>query len=146
MLLPAALLCLVLAGCGHRTAELEIPGEIAGADWRTWGTIQAAGTIVRDGEETEVLVCLDPDEAVFFYDSAAQTVFDSAVYPAVIEDAGTAFAGCTFDDQNGDGNSDVQLEFRHADGREAVLVWYWDAENGAYAFSAEASALAEAQE
>ena len=124
-----ALLCLAFAGCGRRAGEPEVPGEeIAGADWRTWGTVQAAGTIVRGGEETDVLVCLYRDEAVFYYDDESETPYDRVEYPAPMEDAQSAFQSISFEDLNGDGDSDVTLSF-DGDG-VTVLVWYWDAAEG----------------
>ena len=122
-----ALLCLAFAGCGRRAEEPEVPDEeIAGADWRTWGTVQAAGTIARGGEETDVLVCLYRDEAVFYYNDASQTPYDQVEYPAPLEDAQSAFQNISFDDLNGDGDSDVTLAFDSG----TVLVWYWDPAEG----------------
>ena len=62
LLLCPLMLC--LAACGNQGTTDD---DIVGDDWRTWGTVQAAGTIVHGGEETDVLVCLCRDEAVFYY-------------------------------------------------------------------------------
>ena len=44
-----ALAGLLLAGC-QSAAEPEAPDEnVAGADWRTWGWVQDAGTFVHGG-------------------------------------------------------------------------------------------------
>lgn len=42
-------------------------------------------------------------------------------------DAESAFYAIRFDDLDGDGESDVTVDFRHADGTETHLVWIWDA-------------------
>ena len=58
-LLLAVLLCVALAGCTHGAENAVEPDEqldLAGADWRTWGLVNAMGTITRDGTDTDVCV------------------------------------------------------------------------------------------
>lgn len=45
-----------------------------------------------------------------------------------MEDAQSAFQSISFEDLNGDGDSDVTLSFDGDGG--TVLVWYWDAAEG----------------
>ncbi|MCI7351493.1 MAG: hypothetical protein MSH60_12200, partial [Ruminococcus sp.] len=52
-----------------------------GADWRTWGIIQSSGTITRNGEDTEVMVCVNKKASNFYYDTDSQTLFDGVEYP-----------------------------------------------------------------
>ena len=125
-----ALAGLLLAGC-QSAAEPEAPDEnVAGADWRTWGWVQDAGTLVHGGEQTNVLVCVNSDSLDLYYDDDTQTIFDYANYPIELDDAQSAYQGSTFDDQNGDGNSDLTATFVHDDGTETVFVWFWDEDAG----------------
>ena len=129
--LLAAGFVFALTACAKEAQETITPEEeVVGTDWRTYGWVNGAGTVTRGEETTDVLVCIFTDEAVFYYDDAVQTVYDAAVYPEPIEDAQSTFASVSFDDRNGDGDSDVQLIFVQDDGTQTELVWYWDAENG----------------
>ncbi len=117
--LLAALACAVsLAACG---------GEVVGDDWRVSGIVDADGTITHDGESVDVLVAVSPESAAFYRDEAEQILFDSISFPMAIPDAESAFYAIRFDDLDGDGESDVTVDFRHADGTETHLVWIWDA-------------------
>ena len=127
-----ALACGLLAGCAPAAEPDAEPdgSDIAGADWRTWGWVQDAGTFVHGGEQTNVLVCVNSDSLDLYYDDDTQTIFDYANYPIELDDAQSAYQGSTFDDQNGDGNSDLTATFVHDDGTETVFVWFWDEDAG----------------
>ena len=56
-LLLAAALCLGLCACGAAPSG-PADDEIAGDDWRTTGIVRDGGIITRDGEDTDVLVCV----------------------------------------------------------------------------------------
>lgn len=127
-LLLAAIFCLSMAACGKDKEEND--DNIAGEDWRTTGVVFDYGTITIDGENTEVCVCIDDSKATFFYDDAEQVYFDEAVYPMNLPDAQSAYGGTFFDDLNGDGNSDVSMDFYHEDGSETNLIWYWEGDQG----------------
>ena len=125
-----ALAGLLLAGC-QSAAEPDAPDEdVAGADWRTWGWVQDAGTIVHGGEQTNVLVCVNSDSLDLYYDDDTQTLYDCANYPIELDDAQSAYQGTSFEDQNGDGSSDAKATFVHDDGTETVFVWFWDEDAG----------------
>lgn len=125
-----ALAGLLLAGC-QSAAEPDAPDEdVAGADWRTWGWVQDAGTLVHGGEQTDVLVCVNSDSLDLYYDDDTQTIFDYANYPIELDDAQSAYQGTSFEDQNGDGSSDAKATFVHDDGTETVFVWFWDEDAG----------------
>lgn len=122
VLLLAVLLCFALAACGaDDSADDE---QIVGDDWRTWGTIDDYGTITLDGEETEVCVCVGEDDASFYYDEPEQLLFDYVDYPMNIPDAAAAYTNISFEDMNGDGDSDVRMDFSHEDGSATTLVWF----------------------
>ena len=76
-------LMLVLTGCAANAAEEEEEpsGDTAGADWRTWGWVNDAGTLTRDGEEIDVLVCVFTDSIMLYLDDETQTVVGVAEYP-----------------------------------------------------------------
>lgn len=112
---------------------------IEGNDWRTTGIIRDSGTITRDGEDTDVLVCVHKADATFYYDSEDQTLFDSVDYPITFGDnVWEVFKGIDFADLNGDGDSDVTMRFDD-DGSEMVLIWYWDTESVTFVYQPEAS-------
>lgn len=151
-LLALALLILaLLAGCGiNADNSPDDPPDnppddppydypIEGTDWRVNGTIRGDGTITRNGENTDVLVCVHKADAAFYYDSEDQTLFDSVDYPITFgSDVWDVFKGIDFADLNGDGNSDVTMRFDNS-GSEIVLTWYWDAESLTFAYQPEKS-------
>ena len=117
-LLLALVLCLSLTACGGSN-EPDVEPDVGGTDWRTTGIWRSDGTITRDGEDTDVLVCVDKADAIFYYDTEYQTMFGSVNYPITLEgDAWKMFQDIDFADLNGDGNSDVTMRFD--DGGNAV--------------------------
>ena len=130
-----ALACVLLAGCQSRAAkETEVvpgaaeekSGDIAGADWRTWGMVSDSGVLTVDGEQVKVLLCVFRENAVLYYDRAEQEVFAELPYPYALEDAQTAYASCELTDQNGDGQDDIRLTFLYDGGKQTDLVWCRD--------------------
>ena len=120
LFLPAlpALICLILCACG---AQNE-----AGDDWRDSGAVVGSGIITHDGSSAGVLVTVSESSAAFYWDNPAQVLFDSVSFPMTIPDAEQAFRGISFSDINGDGESDVQVNFLHEDGSATELIWIWD--------------------
>ena len=114
----AAALCLTLASCGSQQA--------AGEDWRTTGVVAGQGTITHDGESVDVLVTVDPNSAAFYRDQEEQVLFDSVAFPETIEDISSSAFQISFDDQNGDGESDVLVEIGHEDMSNTTMLWLWD--------------------
>ena len=104
----ALALCLSLAACGDS-------GDAAGEDWRTTGVVVGSGTITHDGDSVDVLVTADPNSAAFYWDQEEQVLFDSVAFPETIEDISSSAFQISFDDQNGDGESDVLVEIGHED-------------------------------
>ena len=121
--LPVWVICLILTSCGNAGNE-----DVAGDDWRTTGVVVDSGTITHDGESVDVLVTVDPKSAAFYWDNENQVLFDSVSFPMTIPDAKKAFNGIYFEDINEDEESDVVVDFIHADGGETYLVWIWDPE------------------
>ena len=117
--LAAMALCLGLAACGS-------PGDVAGEDWRTSGMVAASGTITHEGESVDVLVTVSESSAAFYRDLPEQVLFDSVSFPADVPDAERSFLAISFDDIDGDGESDVWVSFLHEDGDTTDLVWIWD--------------------
>lgn len=114
----AMALCLSLAACGS--------GDVTGADWRTTGVVVGSGTITHDGESVDVLVTADPNSAAFYRDQEEQVLFDSVAFPETIEDINSSAFQISFDDQNGDEESDVLVEIGHEDMSNTTMLWLWD--------------------
>lgn len=139
-LILALVMCLCLSACGDKDTDDD--DQITGDDWRTTGVVRANGVITRSGEDTDVLVCVDRDNATFYYDDIEQTLFDYVTYPMQIvsddDDPWEAFQSIDFADRDGDGNSDVAMIFT-VDGDTALLVWFWDADRELFVFQSEES-------
>ena len=115
----AMALCLSLAACGNSD-------DVAGDDWRTTGVVVGSGTIAHDGESVDVLVTVCESSAAFYRDLPEQVLFDSVSFPMNIPDAEQSFNAISFDDMDGDGESDVLVSFIHENGDATELVWIWD--------------------
>ncbi len=116
---PVMALCLSLAACGNSD-------DVVGNDWRTTGMVVGSGTITRDGENVDVLVTVSESSAAFYRDLPEQVLFDSVSFPMNIPDAGQTFNAISFDDIDGDGESDVLVSFIHENGDATELIWIWD--------------------
>ena len=112
-------LCLSLAACGSSDG-------VTGDDWRTTGMVAGSGTITHDGERVDVLVTVSESSAAFYRDLPEQVLFDSVSFPMNIPDAEQAFNAISFDDMDGDGESDVLVSFIHENGDITELIWLWD--------------------
>lgn len=130
LLLVTLLLC--LSGCG------ETQEEAAGVDWRVSGVVVGSGAITRDGETVDVLVTVGERSAAFYLDQPEQVLFDSVTFPQRQPNAQQRFSALSFDDQDGDGASDVQLSFTDENGDTTELNWLWDGAEG-YVFREKAS-------
>lgn len=136
VLVIALLLCLSACGGSSNTA---------GDDWRTSGIVVADGTITHDGESVDVLVTISDTSAAFYRDTAEHVLFDSVLFPESIPDAKQAFESISFDDINGDGESDVVVRFKFNDGGGEELVWIWDPAER-YIFNGELSTVTHVEE
>ena len=117
----AMALCLSLAACGNSD-------DVAGEDWRTTGMVVDSGTITHDGDSVDVLVTVSESSAAFYRGIPEQVLFDSVAFPMDIPDAEQAFHSISFDDLDGDGESDVWVSFLHENGDATDLIWIWDPE------------------
>ena len=137
-LLLAVVLCLSLAACGESEGIVEGP---VGDDWRVTGVVVDSGTITHEGEgSVRVLVTVDESWAAFYRDEPEQILFDSVSFPVTIPDAQEAFDGISFDDIDGDGESDVSVSFVYGPGDSISLIWIWDPEER-YVFQEDLSVL-----
>ncbi len=116
-------LLLFLIGCGAQE-------DTAGADWRVSGTVVGSGTITRAGEPVDVLVTVGENSAAFYRDQSEQILFDQVSFPEPVPNAQENFSAVSFDDRNGDGESDVQLRFTDENGNLTELNWLWNGESG----------------
>ena len=121
-LVMMVLLCFLCTACGSSD-------DVAGEDWRTTDVVVGSGTITHTGEgSVDVLVTVDENSAAFYRDEQNQILFDSVAFPMTISDAKESFNDISFDDINGDGESDVCVSFVHTPGESTQMVWVWDAE------------------
>lgn len=67
-------------------------------------------------------------------------LFDSVAFPMDIPDAEQAFHSISFDDLDGDGESDVWVSFLHENGDVTDLIWIWDPEER-YVYREDLSAI-----
>ena len=96
------------------------------ADWRASGAVVDSGTITHDGDSVDVLVTVSESSAAFYRDMPEQVLFDSVSFPVNIPDAEEAFHAISFDDIDGDGESDVLVRFLHKSGDTTEMIWIWD--------------------
>ena len=119
-LILVIVLCLGFAACGGSD------DDIAGDDWRTSGIVAGSGTITHDGDSVDVLVTVSETSAAFYRDLPEQILFDSVLFPMTVPDAEQAFNAISFNDMDGDGESDVLVSFIHENGDITELIWIWD--------------------
>lgn len=100
-----------------------------------------SGTITHTEEgSVDVLVTVDENSAAFYRDEQNQILFDSVAFPMTILDAKESFNDISFDDINGDGESDVCVSFVHAPGESTQMVWLWDSKER-YVFQGDLSVV-----
>ena len=115
-------LCLSLVACGKDKATGD--DDVAGSDWRTTGVVIANGTVTRNRKSTDVLVCLDKDGVKLYYDEPTQRLFDSADFHLPFKsDPRDKFESISFDDINGDLNSDIVLMINGE-----KFQWLWNSD------------------
>ena len=118
--LTAAFVALSFCACGGDQ-------ELTGDDWRVSGVVAGSGTITHTGEgSVDVLVTISSESAAFYRDSSEQVLFDSVLFPMEIPDAEQSFNAISFDDINGDSESDVVVNFIDENDAVTELVWLWD--------------------
>ena len=132
-------LCLGLVACGNIAEDEQPSDEVVGNDWRVTGVVRDSGSITRSGEDIDVLVCVHAEDAIFYYDSEEQVLFDFVDYPVAIQgDPWESYQSIDFSDHNDDGNSDVTMIFEE-NGDATQMVWFWDADAEVYVFQTEES-------
>ena len=131
--------CLSLIACGNAVDDERYTDEVIGNDWRVTGVVRDGGIITRNGKDIDVLVCIHSEDAVFYYDSEDQELFDSVEYPTTIQgDPWESYQSIDFTDRNDDGNSDVAMMFEE-NGKIIQMVWFWDADTEGFVFQPEES-------
>ena len=126
-----------LTGCGNNSNMGGIDGgstggSVEGADWRTWGIIDAYGTLVADGNSTDVCVCLYADRAELYYDEESQSLFKTIEYPETLTTEQYENVTISFEDLNGDDNTDITIGSITPDGAERRFSYVYDMEEYVY--------------
>lgn len=115
-LLLTAILCLSPAACG---------GEAAGKDWRTDGTVVEHITLLHEGKDQALCVCVGTKGATLYYDKAERETYAQLSFPTALERAANEYAYTACPDDDGDGESTIEIHFSHADMSESCLLWSW---------------------
>lgn len=108
--------------------------------WYEFADCAATGTIEQDGVAVDVRVYVNEDGFAFCYDEAdGRELFETAPFPYALTDAEEDLTGVSFDDLDGDGNSDITATFHHSGGDDRTEVWLWDTGELAFVYSEEGS-------
>ncbi len=138
--------CMLLAGCAARTEPSENGGtpaqpdepsngdrEIAGQDWRTWGTVDGTGTLHIGGTDVDVCACVFGDRVELYLDEPSQNLYKQIDYPKKLSTEQYEKANVQFDDYTGDGNTDVRVIVGDESAPEQWWTWVWDTDDFVYA-------------
>ncbi len=115
--------------------------ELAGDDWRASGIVSDTGVITRNGEDIKVCLCVYDDNVSIYHDKKEQEFIEAADFPREIADAHDSYSGAHFDDINGDGESDLQIDLWYGEGSYDILVWYWDPSTECYVYLPDESTI-----
>ena len=116
VLLLALVICFSFAACSNNNDEdYGDDGDIACADWRTWGIIDSYETMFMGSDEVNLCVCVNNDGADFYYDDDSQTLFASVAFPMTIENARERIDGMSFGDIDQDEIGDFVIYFTNED-------------------------------
>ena len=127
--LVAGVACILgVCGCGRVIDSPDQPdtGEIEGADWRTWGIIDAYGTLTADGTDTDVCVCLFADRAELYYDEESQSLYTTVEFPEKLSDEEYKKLSMEISDYTGDGNSDIAFIVGEEDSVTRRFAYIYD--------------------
>ena len=115
-LLLTAILSLTLAACG---------GGAAGKDWRTDGTVIDRITLQHEGESLPLCVCIDTKGVALYHDKDERELFAQLTFPTVLEHAAEEYDYASCPDNDGNGESDIEIRFSHGDMSKSCLLWSW---------------------
>lgn len=123
-----ALCLLPAAGCGGAGEEpAPKPDEEAvGSDWRTWGIIDGYGTLTLGGETIEICACVYDNRAELYYDKASQELYRTVEYPEKLTEQEYKLAKISFEDFNGDGDTDIRVTVEDDGGVLRWMTWVYD--------------------
>lgn len=143
VLLLALVICFSFAACSNNSDDEDYgdDGDVAGADWRTWGIIDSCETMFMGSNEVNICVCVNDDGADFYYDDDSQTLFASVAFPMTIENARERIDGMSFGDIDQDEIGDFVIYFTNEDTEDYTFIWYWDDSIEQFVFSEEDSTL-----
>lgn len=143
VLLLALVICFSFAACSNNSDDEDYgdDGDVAGADWRTWGIIDSYETMFMGSDEVNLCVCVNNDGADFYYDDDSQTLFASVAFPMTIENARERIDGMSFGDIDQDEIGDFVIYFTNEDTEDYTFIWYWDDSIEQFVFSEEDSTL-----
>ena len=121
VLLASVLMC----GCGNNTEPAIDGGGVEGKDWRTWGIIDATGTLKSDSSELSVCACVFADRTELYYDKESQELFKTIEYPEKMSTEEYEHSSLFFEDLNGDGFTDITVS-TNVDGAEKRFSYVYD--------------------
>ena len=132
---------LALCGCGN-TADVAPTNEhpedqqLEGADWRTWGIIDATGTLELGGEKIDVCACLYADRAELYYNEEKQRLYTTIEFPEKLSDEEYEKLSIHFADDTGDDNTDVQFEVGTENTLDRRFSYIYDEATGDFVYDA----------
>ena len=107
--LVMAMPCVMLTGCGSREEQLKmyVPGEYVDED-----IFDGFKEFYKEktGKSVDVVVTVDEESAAFYWDRPEQLLYDSVKFPMTVPNARDNFDSISFDDLNGDGETDLLLK------------------------------------
>ena len=121
----------LLAGCGSKDSDVQDPDGII-YEYDSIG----AGSIMRNGEQIEVLFFYDQETVYiyyndYFYELKEPKLLDKAELPTdELHDTDWYAESFYTGDDNGDGNDDLRVTLRHADYSASYIAWTWDEDKG----------------
>jgi len=140
---------ILLGGCAGQTANPSNPAPrqpaaenqpqeppkeeiVLGKDWRTWGIIDAVGTLHIDGEDIGVCACVLGDRTELYLDEENQTLYRQIDYPRPLSEEQYEKATVEFDDYDGDGNTDVRVIVGDEGAPDMWWTWVWEPDDFVY--------------
>lgn len=118
------LLCLLLSAI----LACHLPPAVARQPERTGapdGTVVEHITLLHEGKDLALCVCVGTKGVTLYYDRAKREAYAQLSFPTALERAAEEYAYTACPDDDGDGESTIEIHFSHEDMSESSLLWSW---------------------